>query len=105
MMMQSMQSRVSSITGDDVTKRAQEKIEVLGEVEREVIEQCTYIQKQVNEVREKILAHLITPASVHGCLRGTVDDFIKPFEFKIEELSAKFETNREAWRREIQASE
>ena len=33
-----------------------------------------------------------------------MDDFIKPFEFSVEDLSAKFESDREAWRQEMQAS-
>ena len=42
---------------------------------------------------------------MHGSLRGTVEDFVKHFDFCVEELKTKFEDNRKHWGREIEQSE
>ena len=55
-------------------------------MEKDVIAKCIKIQELVNEVRATVLTNLISSKNVQGCLRGKVEDFIKHFEFNVEEI-------------------
>ena len=76
-MLGQMQSHVSTIQGEDLAKRSGQRIELLNEVQKEVKEKCADIKDRVEEVRAIIARNLVNPKSLHGCLRGSVDDYLE----------------------------
>ena len=76
-MMGQMQTHISTIQGEDLAKRSVQRIEDLNEVQKEVKEKCADIIERVEEVRAIIARSLLTPMNLHGCLRGTVDDYLE----------------------------
>ena len=75
------------------------------EIESEVVEKCLRIQAIVNEVRAKIKFHLCDTFNLHGCLRGSVDDYMKQFDPRVAKLKAKFEADRQSWQREMKVTQ
>ena len=62
------------------------------QVEREVLEKSEKIKAEFERIRNIIRMNL-----TKGCLRGTVDDYLKLFESQIEAIKAKFEQDRQFW--------
>ena len=77
--MQATDGSQNKVNGQDLVKELAKKLENLDEVEREVIGKCIKIQEEIIDVREILKTHMNTERNILGCLRGTIDDYLKSF--------------------------
>ena len=77
--MQAIDASQNKVNGQDLVKELAKKLENLDEVEREVIGKCIKIQEEIIDVREILKTHMNTERNILGCLRGTIDDYLKSF--------------------------
>ena len=67
---------------------AQRRIRDSDELLRELIVECTSVQRMIEDIRTKVAMHLNTPENVDGCLLGSVDDYLVGYEDQVERLRA-----------------
>ena len=73
------------------------KVEMIGKIESELLEDCEKINEIILSAREKIQRHINTIDNLEGCLSGTVEDYLVTYGEQIERMKNQFNVDRRKW--------
>ena len=95
----SINSSAATVAGgsDKFSTWIQSKVEMIGKIESELMEDCLKIKQMIESAREKIERHRNTRENLEGCLSGSVDDYLNVYDKQIEQMQLQFGSDRRKW--------
>ena len=99
-----LQTQIKSITNESIEVRATSKLHASVALEREVLNSCLGIKKQIAGLRLRIESELDSPDNFTGCIRGLTNDYLQEYDSEIDKLQAAFKHNHDYWYTQVQCA-